>query len=357
MKNINPTTRYAIIGAGAAGCTLAYHLTRKGHEVLLYERERGAGGLAASIPFGDTLLDRFYRHVFTSDTCIQRYLHEFGLETKLHWCNSSVGFEHQGTIYPFTTPMDLLRFKPLSFLSRFRVGLSVLAMKRRNDYHPLESITAEDFIIRHMGEQAYRVLWEPLLRSKFGDSYRQVSAVWFWGKVKLRGGTRSKNGAGECLGYLQGGWGQLFDHMAEAITKQGGIFKYGTLVKEIQETETGVSIRTRDGVDEFDRVIVTPSLPTFLQMVPTLPDNYKTSLTAIPYQANITMVLGIPKSISPVYWLNVTDADSPFVAVIDHTRLFADPGTGIWCRCISPAISARIIPIIRCGCPRSRICS
>jgi len=95
----------------------------------------------------------------------------------------------------------------------------VLKMKRRGSYRELESITAEDFIRREMGESAYRVLWEPLLRSKFGERYREVSAVWFWGKIKLRGGTRSKSGAGECLGYLKDGWGQLFQCMGDDIVR------------------------------------------------------------------------------------------------------------------------------------------
>jgi protoporphyrinogen oxidase len=327
MKN-NKKLHYAIIGGGAAGCTLAFHLTRNGHAVDVYERERGLGGLASAIPFGQTTLDRFYHHIFTSDTHIQAYIDQLGLSDKLHWCESSVGFEHQGAIYPFTTPVDLLRFKPLSLLSRLRIGLSVLAMKRRNDYLPLEDISAEDFIIKHMGESAYRVLWEPLLRSKFGESYREVSAVWFWGKVKLRGGTRSKSGTGECLGYIKDGWGQIFERMGETITAQGGNLRFGQIVKEVKQVGSRVSVRTRDGAEEYDRVIVTPSLPSFLEMAPTLPPSYKETYSHIPYQANITMVLGVESSISPVYWLNITDPDSPFVAVIEHTRLFNDPDYG-----------------------------
>ena len=320
--------RYGIVGGGATGCTLAFHLTRNGHEVVLFEREKGLGGLAASIPFGKTKLDRFYRHIFTSDLFIQAYIERLGLANKLRWCSSSVGFEHNGKLYPFTTPIDLLRFSPLSLFSRLRVGLAVLAMKRREDYLPLEKISAEDFIIRHMGKDAYQVLWEPLLRSKFGESYRQVSAVWFWGKVKLRGGTRSKSGAGECLGYLKDGWGQVFDRLGEEIVKQGGTFRFGEIVKEIKPANQRLSIHTRSGMEEFDRVIVTPSLPSFAEMMPGLPAEYKESLYSIPYQANITMVLGLEKSISPYYWLNITDPESPFVAVIQHANLFNDPDYG-----------------------------
>jgi len=320
--------RYAVVGGGAAGCTLAWHLTRQGHAVVVYEREKGLGGLASAIPFGRTLLDRFYHHIFTSDDRIQSYIEQLGFASDLHWRPSSVGFEHKGKLYPFTTPKDLMTFRPLSLLSRLRVGMTVLKARRIRSYEPLEKITAEEWIIRDMGEQAYRVLWEPLLRSKFGDRYREVSAVWFWGKVKLRGGTRSKSGAGECLGYLKGGWGRIFDRMGEMIVEKGGIFRFHEIVKEIERGGTSMIVRTRAGEDEFDRVIFTPSVATFAEIVPSLPDDYKTKCATIPFQANITAVLGLERSISPYYWLNITDPESPFVAVIEHSRLFDDPDYG-----------------------------
>ncbi|MBN2328879.1 MAG: NAD(P)/FAD-dependent oxidoreductase [Candidatus Omnitrophica bacterium] len=321
--------RYAIIGGGAAGCTLAWHLTRNGREVHLYERERELGGLASDIPFGQTKLDRFYHHIFTSDLHVQAFLDRVGLTEKLHWLDSSVGFEYAGKLHPFTTPFDLLRFSPLSIASRFRVGLSALKMKRRESYEDLEDVTAEEFIIREMGESAYRILWEPLLRSKFGDRYREVSAVWFWGKVKLRGGTRTKSGSGECLGYLKDGWGQLYRRMGRQIAERGGVLRFSQLVTEIRKTGAGLLVRTRQGVEEeYDRVLVTPSVPTFLQMTPSLPGDYKAAASKIPYQANITVALGLEKSLSPYYWLNITDPQSPFVAVIEHTNLFSDPDYG-----------------------------
>ncbi len=322
---MNTKLRYGIVGGGAAGCTLAWHLTRNGHEVHVFERERGLGGLADGVSFGRTTLDRFYHHIFTSDTHVQAFIDRLGLSEKLHWCESSVGFEHQGTLYPFTTPVDLLRFKPLSLFNRLRVGIAVLMMRRRESYADLEKITAEEFIISHMGEQAYRVLWEPLLRSKFGDRYREVSAVWFWGKIKLRGGTRSKDGTGECLGYLKDGWQQIYEKMGEQIDVQGGQIHLGEMVRKIASTPNGkVTIKTRSREEEFDRVVFTPSVPNFLKMIPELSEEYKESVNQIPYQGNVCMIFGIKQSISPYYWLNITDPDSPFVALIEHTRLFQD---------------------------------
>jgi hypothetical protein len=45
------------------------------------------------------------------------------------------------------------------------------------------------------GEKVYRSVWEPLLRGKFGPYAEEVSAMWFWNKLKLRGGSRGRAGA------------------------------------------------------------------------------------------------------------------------------------------------------------------
>lgn len=325
MKN---KLRYGIVGAGAAGCALAWHLTGRGHEVHVFEKWEDVGGLASDVPFGETRLDRFYHHIFTSDAHILAFIERLGLQDKLHWCSSSVGFEHGGKLYPFTTPADLLRFSPISLLSRVRVGLSVLKAKRIKDYRELEGITAEEWIIREMGADAYRVLWEPLLRSKFGGRYREVSAVWFWGKVKLRGGTRSKSGAGECLGYLEDGWAQVYQRMREEIERRGGAFHFREMIEEIGEGPDGPELKSRKGAYAFDRVIATPGAGAFLEMVPSLPEEYRSNIAQIPHQANITMILGLDRSVSPFYWLNITDPESPFVAVIEHANLFPDPKYG-----------------------------
>ena len=33
------------------------------------------------------------------------------------------------------------------------------------------------------GEKVYRVVWEPLLRGKFGTLADEIAAVWFWNKL------------------------------------------------------------------------------------------------------------------------------------------------------------------------------
>ena len=70
----------------------------------------------------------------------------------IEWRPSSVAFFARGALHPFVTPLDLLRFRPLSPLARVRMGAAVLALQRfAGDRAPYERITARAWIERRMG--------------------------------------------------------------------------------------------------------------------------------------------------------------------------------------------------------------
>ena len=153
----------------------AYELTNGGHYAQVFERAPFLGGQASTFPVGGGELERGYHHLFVSDTDMTALIHELGLGDKLAWLESKVGLFHDGKVWDFATPMDLLRFKPLSLPQRLRVGMWTFFLQKTKDWRKFESITAQDWIVRHMGQRAYQVIWEPLLRGKFGEFYDQVS--------------------------------------------------------------------------------------------------------------------------------------------------------------------------------------
>jgi len=197
--------RIAVIGAGVAGLTCAYRLTQAGHPCDVYERWPGLGGQAATFDLGDgTRLERYYHHLFTSDVHITRLYDELGLAGELEWRESSVAFFVDGRSWPFVTPLDLLRFRPLPLPARLRMGLAVVALQRgRQDVTAFESLTASDWIRRRMGAAAWQKVWGPLLRGKFGPRAGDIAMVWLWSKLRLR---RGEDASDERLGYPRSSW-------------------------------------------------------------------------------------------------------------------------------------------------------
>src|SRR3954447_5731799 len=118
--------RIAVLGAGVTGLTAARRLALEGHAVDVYERWPGLGGQAATIDVGGGVrLERYYHHLFTSDVDIQQLVEELGMPDGIEWRPSSVAFFVNGRSHAFTTPLDLLRFSPLSLRSRLRLGAAV----------------------------------------------------------------------------------------------------------------------------------------------------------------------------------------------------------------------------------------
>src|SRR3954469_2487681 len=146
--------RVAVLGAGVAGLVCAYRLSRAGHVCDVYERWPGLGGQAATLDVGGgVLLERYYHHLFTSDRHIAALYRELGMPDGIEWLPSKVGFFAAGDTHPFTTPLDLLRFRPLPLASRLRIGLAVVRLQLfEKDVKPFEHVTAREWIERNMGK-------------------------------------------------------------------------------------------------------------------------------------------------------------------------------------------------------------
>ena len=319
--------RVGIIGGGAAGLAAAYELTKRGHYAEVFERAPFLGGQASTFTVGGGQLERGYHHLFVSDVAMTELIHELGLGDKLAWLESKVGLYHGGKIWNFSTPMDLLRFKPLSMLQRLRVGWWTFVLQKTRNWRKFEDVTARDWLVKHMGSQAYRVIWEPLLRGKFGDYYDQVGMTWIWGKIYLRVASRGKGLQKERLGYPMGSFGEVFDVLGERVAQQGGDVHISAGVNRIlveDNTAKGLEVQLADGEAEsrhYDAVIATTPSYIFTRLVPDLPGDYLDKLVNVQYLSAVLVILVLDRPLTDRYWISIADQDLPFVAIIEHTNM------------------------------------
>jgi protoporphyrinogen oxidase len=310
--------KIGVLGGGPLGLAAAYRLAQNGHEVVVVERDTVVGGLASAFEVGGTWLEKYYHHIFRTDTVIARLIDEVGLGPKLYWGRPKTSNLTGGVPLQLDSPLSVLRFSPLPFPDRVRLGMGAAYLKFLTDYRRLEETTAAEWIRRWMGERAYEVVWQPLLSSKFGDYYDQIAAPWFWSRVHLR--TSS-------LGYLHGGFHQLFIRLVERIRDMGGQLALGEEVQRIAGLADGrvsVTATARDGQHEmtFDSVIV--ALPTrlFIKMAPELPEAYRAKFDWGDHYGAHSVILALDRQLlaDNTYWLSVTDPGYPFLAAVEHTN-------------------------------------
>lgn len=313
--------RIGVIGGGIAGLTAAYRLSRLGHEVILWERQRQLGGQAAAFPLLGNALEYFYHHLFMSDRDIVALIEELGIGHHLVWLPSRVGFYAGGRIYPLSSALDVLRLGIVPFHDRLRIGLVTFYLQHVHQWRHFEEVTAEEWLRRWVGKRAFERIWGAQLQAKFGPRAGEVAMAWFWNKIYLRTSSRRSLFERERLGYIMGSFNVLIDRLAEAIREAGGTIFAGVGTEAIERSEGVWLVRDSAGrTTPVDVVIATVPSPLVAKLFPQLPESYRSKLLGTVYQAAVTLLLQTRHALSDIYWLNIGDPNLPYTGIIEHTN-------------------------------------
>lgn len=309
-----------IIGGGFTGLTAALRFSAdKNFSVTLVEGSRELGGLAGGFQIQGTSLEKTYHHLFLTDTSILDLVKELGLSEKLIWCDSSVGIFRDKKIHPFKTPGDLLKFSPCNFLGRLRTGFAALYLKHQKNWRGFTRVTAHDWMTRACGSSAMASIWTPLLKGKFDRHYDKVAMAWFWARIHIRANSRS-GGGGEKLGYFNGGFNVITEALEKKLRANGVKILTGTFVEKISAERTAV---INGETIPFDYCLFTGPSPAFAKLLPADKslNEYATKLRSIEYLGAACLIFTSDQSLGDFYWVNVNEADAPFLVFIQHTNL------------------------------------
>jgi len=314
--------RYGIIGGGALGLTAALRLAQEGHEVRVLEREHVPGGLASSFEVAPGIwLERYYHHLFRSDRSAVRLIEELGLAERLEWHRPVTTVQVEGVPYQLDSPGSLLRFPPLSLAARLRMAAVLGLLRALPSARPLEGVEADRWMALACGAAGHGVVWRPLLEAKFGSQYRRVSMAWLWARLHDRTSD---------LGYLRGGFHQLYEALAAAARSAGATIDLGCAVRGIRRVDGGVAVDVAvGGVGQeltFDRVVSTlpPHLTSRLAGLPS-PDRSLAGASPLSAQC---VILALDRPLTGTYWIGVGDARAPFLAIVEHTAMLSPDDYG-----------------------------
>lgn len=297
--------KIAIVGGGISGLTLGKLLSPQ-YRIIIFEKEKVLGGLSAGIKniTWQWPLENFYHHFFSSDKKTIQLLKELNLN---YFFKRPKTATYQGEkIYQLDSALSLLAHPYLNLYQKLRAGAAIAALKVRPSAKFLEEKTAVEFLPKIMGKKAYQTLWEPLLWGKFGQEMDQVSAGWFWARIKKRS---------QKLGYPEGGFPNMIAKLEEEIKKNGGKIFLDKPVNNLNKIE-----------NTFDKIIITTPIPVFLKIAPCLPRRYQQNLRKIKHLGALNLILVCQKPLLPenIYWLNINEKSFPFVALVQHTN-FINP--------------------------------
>lgn len=308
--------KIVVVGAGFAGLTASLELIKKGHEITLIEKENLPGGLSLGFrkTNWDWYLEKHYHHLFTSDNYIKELAKNLNIEIdfKRVKTRSLIGEK----IYSLDSAGDVLGFNKLSFFERLRMGMAFALLKTSPFLNFMEKFSASSVLPKFMGKKAYNILWEPLLKAKFGSYKDAVPLSWFWARVKKRSAK---------LGYPRGGFQNLANAILKEIDKKGEVLM-STKVLEIKKENNRIYIQIEKDNNRkevtVDKVIVTTSFSVFAKIVNGFPDYYSRRLSDFNTLSAINLVLSLNEKFfqSNTYWLNICNKEFPFLSVVEHTK-------------------------------------
>ncbi len=312
--------KVAVIGAGLAGLTCAYHLAKKGIKVKVFEALSCSGGLARTESVCGTPLEVYYHHFFHSDLPFFELCHELGISDKIIMLNAKMGYMSNEVLYEFGTISSLFKFRPLSFFDKIRCIISSLAIKNEKSLEQMDECTACEWLLKHAGKNVFNVIWKPMLVQKFGIYYDKVPMAWIWRKVHVRMLAKKNMLEEEKLAYMEGSLEVLIKSLEEGIREMQGEIIFNNPVKHIHiKADYDFLVESGAGTEEFDMVISTiPAL--VLNKLARFSGDFNMQLDQLDQLGVICLILVLKEKLSEYYWLNIGDNSFPFGLIVEHTN-------------------------------------
>jgi protoporphyrinogen oxidase len=178
----------------------------------------------------------------------------------------------------------------------------------------MEKTTVDAWMRKWAGNKVYETMWEPMLKGKFGPHYREVNMAWMWARMHARTSR---------LGTYVGGFQAFTDDFVDILKNMGVTIR---LQDPVVEISAGLEVKSAQGSQAFDRVLVTTSPALLSRMVPGMPEGYNAGLLSLKSMGAVVLTLSLTEQLSKegYYWHNIPkDQDYPFLAVVEHTNFLS----------------------------------
>ena len=306
--------KIVVIGAGIAGLSAAHKLAKDGHNVTLLEGNSQLGGLGTFFKHGDKWIDKFYHCQMPSDDPLLKLIDEVGIKDQLYWKPTRMGFIVDKKRYSFNTPIDLLKFNPISFFERLRFGVISLSLRYLGKGKDLDNLPIEVWFKKLYGKNIWKKILKQLFLSKFGDHAGNLPALYIWQRLG-----REKNVA--TRGYLKCGLKGFIDAIEAKIKDYGGEVRVNSPVKKLNKSLNGVDVILENETISADWVISTIPIPQFSDAI--RETEFENSFTdpKLTYQGVVNAMFFLNRPLDNFYWTPVVNSDTEFDGVVEMTEL------------------------------------
>ena len=123
------------------------------------------------------------------------------------------------------------------------------------------------------------------------------------------------------MGYVKGGYARIFEKFEQTLKSNGVNCFVNTPVQSIYRENDRLVIETPNGIQQYDKVIVTTAAPVASRLCKDLSTVEKNSLNNVLYQGIVCASVLIKKPLRGAYITYIADDTVPYTAVIEMSAL------------------------------------
>jgi protoporphyrinogen oxidase len=341
----------AIIGAGPAGMTAAYRLTKEGFKVDVYEAGDTVGGMSKTIDLWNQKVDLGPHRFFSSDPRVnQIWLELVGDDYEMVNRLTRIFYQNKFFHYPLR-PWNA--FSNLGFREALNCGFSYAKqmVTHKND----SADTFESWVVGKFGRRLFEIFFKTYSEKLWGIKCDELDSDFAAQRIKnlslfealknafLSGKGNKHKTLVDTFAYPHQGSGIVYERMAEYVEQNGGNIFYHTPVKKVcTENDKVIGLETIDDkFHQYDQIISTMPLTRLVAQLPEVPESIVELANSLKFRNTILVYLNIDSiDLFADNWLYI-HADNLLTGRITNFRnwspqLFGDEKTSIlaleyWC--------------------------
>jgi protoporphyrinogen oxidase len=319
--NLKRKLRIVIIGAGPAGLTCAHFLTKRGHDVKIFEQDKSqVGGISKTINHKGFLFDIGGHRFFTKSQEVWNFWKEILPNEEDFLVRKRVSRIYFKNKY-FNYPLDLNSIiKNFSFQELVSISISYLTRTRHTK--KTENKSLEGFLISKFGPKLYEIFFKSYSEKIWGRKCDQISADWASQRIKglslvsamttaltpkILRNTKIKTLIDQ-FHYPRLGPGMMWEHCEKIIKDNGGEIFFGEKIQGMEKVSNHWNIKTSNTNFEADIVISTIPLNSLLEILPRKNDNVTKITERLKFRSYLMVAFILDKEfIFEDNWLYIQD--------------------------------------------------
>jgi protoporphyrinogen oxidase len=306
----------AIIGAGPAGLTAGFILSKQGIDVSVFEASDSVGGMAKTIPLWGQLVDLGPHRFFSSDPRVNKiWLEAAGSDYSMVSRLTRIYYKKKFFDYP------LKAFNAFWGLGIFEAFHCIYSYIIRRLFPYPDDTSFESWVSNRFGYRLYSIFFKSYSEKLWGISCKELDADFAAQRIKKlslyeaikfaligSGGNKHKTLVDE-FAYPNKGAGAIYNTMADQIKINNGVFYMNTTVKSVvppQVEHQKIIITTVNGESyAYDHVISSMPITHLIQSMGA-PETIKRYAQELTFRNTIIVYLLINKiDLFPDQWIYI----------------------------------------------------